>query len=148
MEKTITIKIEDARKYYLSGNEDLREIALSAFNEDELIVVGLPTSAEEFTEKYGEGFLSPHEINEYEAHAKLRKLRDLYRGCDEWEYRRQLRGRYQWCIVKMYDGTSEYYTISHYMDMYNEFLSFTEKEVAAKFLALFEPLIKKAGHLI
>ena len=148
MEKTITIKIEDARKWYISGNKDLRELALSAFNEDELMMAGLPTSVEEFTEKYGEGFLNPHEIDEYEAHAKLRKLRDLYRGCDEYEYRRQLRGRYQWCIVKMYDGTSEYYTISLYMDMYNEFLSFTEKKVAAKFLALFEPLIKKAGDLI
>ena len=148
MEKTITIKIEDARRYYLSGNEDLRELALNAFNEDELIVVGLPTSAEEFTEKYGAGFLNPREQDEYEAHAMLRKLRDLYRGCDEYEYRRQLHGRYQWCIVKMYSGTGEYYTISHYMDMYNDFLSFTEQEVAAKFLALFEPLIKKAGDLI
>ena len=148
MEKTITIKIEDARRYYLSGNEDLRELALNAFNEDELIVVGLPTTVEEFSEKYGEGFLNPREIDEYEAHAKLRKLRDLYRGCNEYEYRRQMRGRYQWCIVKMYCGLDEYYTISHYSDTYNEFLSFGEREVAAKFLALFEPLIKKAGDLI
>lgn len=148
MEKTITIKIEDARRYYLSGNDDLREIALNAFNEDELVIAGLPTSAEEFTEKYGAGFLSPREIEEYEAHGMLRKLRDLYRGCDEWEYRRQLHGRYQWCIVKMYNGTREYYTITHYSDMYNEFLSFTEKEVADKFFAFFEPLIKKAGNLI
>lgn len=148
MEKTITIKIEDARKWYLSDNDDLRELALNAFNEDELIVVGLPTSVEEFTEKYGEGFLSPYEINEYEAHAKLRKLRDLYRGCDEYEYRERLRGRNQYCITKMYHGRTPSYQISEYYSFYNEFLSFTEPSVAEKFLALFEPLIKKAGDLI
>ena len=85
MERIITIKIEDARKFYLSGNDDLKKLALSAYSEDELIVAGLPTSVEEFTEKYGAGFLNPREIDEYEAHAMLRKLRDLYRGCDEWE---------------------------------------------------------------
>lgn len=148
MEKTITIKIEDARRYYLSGNEDLRELALNAFNEDELIVVGLPTSVEEFKEKYGAGFLSPHEIDEYEAHAMLRKLRDLYRGCEEDEYRERLGGRNQYCITKMYHGRKPSYQISDYYSFYNEFLSFTERSVAEKFLALFEPLIKKAGDLI
>ena len=149
MERTITIKIEDARKFYLSGNDDLRGIALSAYSADELVVAGLPTSVEEFTEKYGSaGFLNPREIDEYEAHAMLRKLRDLYRGCDEWEYRKELRGRYQWCIVKMYCGRDEYWNITHYSDAYNEFLSFTEKEVADNFFACFEDLIKKAGDLI
>lgn len=148
MEKTITLSIEKARKFYLSGNKDLRELALSAFNEDELIVVGLPTSVEEFTEKYGAGFLSPHEIDEYEAHAILRKLRDLYRGCDEHEYRERLGGRNQYCITKMYHGRTPSYQISDYYSFYSEFLSFTEPSVAEKFLALFEPLIKKAGDLI
>lgn len=148
MEKTITIKIEDARRYYLSGNEDLRELALNAFNEDELIVAGLPTTAEEFTEKYGEVFLSSREIDEYGAHAMLRKLRDLYRGCDEHEYRERLGGRNQYCITKMYHGREPSYQISDYYSFYNEFLSFTEPSVAEKFLALFEPLIKKAGDLI
>lgn len=149
MERTITIEIEEARKWYLSGNIDLRKIALSAYDVDELVAAGLPTSVEEFTEKYGStGFLNPREIDEYEAHAMLRKIRDLYRGCDEWEYRKELRGRYQWCIVKMYSGREEYWTITHYSDTYNEFLSFTEKDVAEKVLACFEDLIKKAGNLI
>lgn len=149
MEKTITLSIEKARKFYLSGNEDLRELALNAFNEDELIVIGLPTSVEEFKEKYGvTGFLSPHEIDEYEAHAMLRKLRDLYRGCEEDEYRERLGGRNQYCITKMYHGRKPSYQISDYYSFYNEFLSFTERSVAEKFLALFEPLIKKAGDLI
>lgn len=148
MEKTITLSIEKARKFYLSGNKDLRELALSAFNEDELIIVGLPTSVEEFTEKYGAGFLNPREINEYEAHAILRKLRDLYRGCDEHEYRERLGGRNQYCITKMYHGRKPSYQISDYYSFYSEFLSFTERSVAEKFLALFEPLIKKAGDLI
>ena len=149
MEKTIVVKIEDARKWYLSGNRDLREIALSAYAEDELVVAGLPTSVEEFTEKYGAtGFLSPREIDEYEAHGMLRKLRDLYRGCDEDEYREQLRGRNQYCITKMYHGGKPSYQISDYYSFYSEFLSFTERSVAEKFLACFEGLIERAGNLI
>lgn len=149
MEKTITIKIEDARKWYLSGNDDLREIALSAFSEDELVMAGLPTSVEEFTEKYGEVFLSSREIDEYGAHAMLRKLRDLYRGCDEHEYRERLGYGYQYCIVLMHDhNMGEYLQISSYQSCYNEFLSFNDYAVAKKFLACFEKLIKKAGDLI
>ena len=149
MERTITIKIEDARKFYLSGNDDLREIALSAYNADELVAVGLPTSVREFTEKYGTGFLSPCEIDEYEAHAMLRKLRDLYRGCDEWEYRERLGYGYQYCIVMLYDERHEpNFSILSLTSRYNEFLSFNDYEVAEKFLACFEPLIKKAGNLI
>lgn len=149
MERTITLSIDKAREFYLSGNDDLKKLALAAFSADELVVAGLPTSVDEFTEKYGStGFLTPHEIDEYEAHAMLRKLRDLYRGCDEREYRKGLRGRYQWCIVKMYYGRDEDWTITHYADEYNEFLSFTEKMVADKFFACFKELIKKAGDLI
>ena len=149
MEKMITIKIEDARRYYLSGNDDLRKIALSAYNADELVAVGLPTSAEEFTEKYGVGFLNPREIDEYEAHGMLRKLRDLYRGCDEWEYRERLGCGYQYCIVMLYDDRHEpRLHISSLTSCYNEFLSFNDYEVAKKFLACFEDLIEKAGNLI
>lgn len=149
MEKTITIKIEDARRWYLSGNDDLRELALSAFNEGELIVAGLPTTAEEFTEKYGEVFLSSREIDEYGAHAMLRKLRDLYRGCDECEYRERLGYGYQYCIVLMHDhNMGDYLQISELQPCYNEFLSFDNYEVAKKFLACFEALIEKAGNLI
>jgi hypothetical protein len=149
MEKTIVVKIEDARKWYLSGNRDLKAIALSAYTEDELIVAGLPTSVEEFTEKYGSDFLSPREIREYKAHAMLRKLRDLYRGCDEYEYRKRLGYGYQYCIVLMHDpNMGDYLQISELQPCYNEFLSFTTRSVAEKFLACFEGLIEKAGDLI
>lgn len=43
MERTITLSIEKAREFYLSGNDDLRAIALSAYTEDELVAVGLPS---------------------------------------------------------------------------------------------------------
>lgn len=149
MERTITLSIDKAREFYLSGNRDLKALALSAYREDELIVAGLPTSVEEFTEKYGcTGFLSPREIDEYEAHGMLRKLRDLYRGCDEDEYRERLGGKYQYCITKMYHGRKPSYQISDYHSFYSEFLSFTERSVAEKFLACFEGLIEKAGNLI
>lgn len=78
----------------------------------------------------------------------LRKLRDLYRGCDEDEYRKRLGGRNQYCIVKMYHGRKPSYQISDYYSFYSEFLSFTEPSVAEKFLACFEKLIEKAGNLI
>jgi hypothetical protein len=150
MEKTITISIKDARKWYLSGNDDLRAIALSAYTEDELVVVGLPASEEEFWENYsGKCRLTAREIDEYEAHSALRKLRDLYRGCDEWEYRERLGGRYQYCIVLMYDERHKpSLSISSLNSHYNEFLSFNDYKVAEKFLACFEDLIKKAGDLI
>ena len=149
MERTITLGIDKAREFYLSGNRDLKALALSAFSEDELVVAGLPTSVGEFTEKYGcTGFLSPREIDEYEAHAMLRKLRDLYRGCDEDEYRERLGGGKQYCITKMYRGGVPSYQISDYYSFYSEFLSFTERSVAEKFLACFEGLIEKAGYLI
>lgn len=144
------MSIEKAREFYLSGNDDLREIAMSAYSADELVAVGLPTSVEEFTEKYGvTGFLNPREIDEYEAHAMLRKLRDLYRGCDEYEYRERLGGKYQYCIVLMHDhNMGDYLRISELQPHYNEFLSFDDYKVAEKFLACFEDLIEKAGNLI
>lgn len=37
MERNITISLEKARKWYNSGDESLKEIALQAFSEDELI---------------------------------------------------------------------------------------------------------------
>ena len=150
MERTITIKIEDARKWYLSGNDDLRKLALDAFSEDELVMAGLPISEEEFWENYSENCrLTAREIDEYEAHSALRKLRDLYRGCGEWEYRERLGGRYQYCIVLMYDERHKpSLSISSLNSYYNEFLAFDDYEVAKKFLACFEGLIMRAGDLI
>lgn len=150
MERTITLGIDKAREFYLSGNRDLKALALSAFSEDELVVAGLPTSVGEFTEKYGcTGFLSPREVDEYEAHAMLRKLRDLYRGCDEDEYRERLDEGYQYCIVKMHDRSmGDFLKVSELYSCYNEFLSFADHKVAEKFLACFEGLIEKAGNLI
>jgi hypothetical protein len=150
MEKTITIKIEDARKWYLSGNDDLKGIALSAYTEDELVIAGLPTSEEEFKQMYMNcEIVNPQQTEEYEAHVMLRKLRDLYRGCSEWEYRELLGYGYQYCIVRLYDDRHESrLQVSAYQSCYNEFLSFNSYEVAKKFLACFEPLIKKAGDLI
>ena len=150
MERTITLSIEKAREFYLSGNDDLRAIALSAYTEDELVAVGLPTSVEEFWENYSENCrLTAREIDEYEAHSALRKLRDLYRGCGEWEYRERLGYGYQYCIVLMYDERHKpSLCISSLNSYYNEFLSFNDYEVAKKFLACFEKLIEKAGDLI
>lgn len=37
MERSIKVSLEKAREWYNSGNEDLREVALQAFKEDELV---------------------------------------------------------------------------------------------------------------
>lgn len=150
MERTITLSIDKAREFYLSGNRDLKALALSAFSEDELIVAGLPASVEEFLKLYGDHeIINAHQHEEYEAHMLLRRLRDLYRGCDEDEYRERLGGKYQYCIVLMHDHNMvDYLHISELNSDYNEFLSFNDYKVAKKFLACFEGLIEKAGNLI
>ena len=37
MERSIKVSLEKARGWYNSGNESLREVALQAFKEDELV---------------------------------------------------------------------------------------------------------------
>lgn len=157
MEKTITIKIEDARKWYLSDSIELKKLALSVFNESELITCGVPKTVEEFKAMTGykevqfpEGsLLSYREQKEYNAHMMLKCIRDVWRG-DDYEFRRTLRGRaYQQCIAVSHDNEREdkLYVTELYTS-YNEFLSFPSWEMAEQFLACFEDLIKKAGNLI
>lgn len=157
MEKTITIKIEDARKWYLSDSVELKKLALSVFKESDLIMCGVPKTIEEFKSMTGykevefpEGsLLSRREQEEYNAHMMLKCIRDAWRG-DDYEFRRTLKGRaYQQCIAVSHDDVreDELYVTELYTS-YNEFLSFPSWEMAEQFLACFEPLIKKAGALI
>lgn len=38
MERNVKISLEKAREWYNSGNESLKEVALQAFNEGELVI--------------------------------------------------------------------------------------------------------------
>jgi hypothetical protein len=157
MEKTITIKIEDARKWYLSDSVELKKLALIAFKESELIMCGVPKSVEEFKAMTGykevefpEGFLlSRREQTEYNAHMMLKCIRNMWRGDDD-EFRRTLKSRaYQQCIAMSHDSErGEKLYVTELYTSYNEFLSFPSWEMAEQFLACFEDLIKKAGNLI
>lgn len=157
MEKTITIKIEDARKWYLSDSRELRNLALSVFKEEELIMCGVPKTVEEFKAmtgykevKFAKDFpLSYKEQEEYNAHIMLKCIRDMWRG-DDYEFRRTLKSRaYQQCIALSHDSEQgDKLYVTELFTSYNEFLSFPSWEMAEQFLACFEGLIKKAGNLI
>lgn len=65
MEKNITITLEKAREWYNSGNDSLKEIALQAFNEEELIITKF-TEIKTFDAAviffYGNGTLDYYEV--------------------------------------------------------------------------------------
>ena len=147
MTRTIELSIDKARKYYLSGNGDLRELALSAYSENELVTVGVPKTVEEL----GEGELCRGDMRMYKAHMTLKRLRDAWRGTTfDYEYHESLRC-YQYCIIRVYDRghkDGSYLRISDYNRSYNEFLSFQTREMAEQFLSCFRGLIEDAGELI
>lgn len=145
MERAIMLTIDKAREYYLSGNYELKVLALSAYSEDELVLSGVPKSVDEL----GEGELCRSDMDAYKAHMLLKRLRDAWRGTDsEYKFRDSLRCD-QYCIVRFYDEhRGAYLTISGYNRTYTEFLSFQTREMAEQFLACFKSLIEKAGELI
>ena len=153
MEKrNIAISLDKARDWYNRGGE-YKELALSAFSDEEIKASMLPNTWEEFCEMY------PTKINEWHinddsnikslkkvgeqhlAQIKLHPLRDCYRQdwLPDWKYENQIK----WCIYfeKNIFVVKPIYHRSH-------FLSFQSKEIAEKFLNNFLELIKLAGDLV
>ena len=151
-ERSIKISLDKAREWYNQGGE-LKEIALSAFSEEEIKASMLPNSWEEFCKMY------PTKINEWHinydsnikslkkvgeqhlAQIKLHQLRDCYR--QGWVP--------DWCDDKQtkYGIFFDRYILgvqSRYY--YSSFLSFQSEEIAEKFLNNFKDLIETAGDLI
>lgn len=165
--RSIKLTLEKAKEFYKKGGE-FKDLALSAFTEEELTKVELPKTWEEFCSKYGiqnEYYISSDSIikraplNNFrltcrdsnllpdkqaaEAHLaliKLHQLRDCYRqGWNpNWPDKSP-----RWFICK--NGNRTVVMTDFY---YNTFLSFQSKEIAELFLNNFRDLIEKAGDLI
>ena len=165
-ERNIKISLEKAREWYKQGGE-LKEIALSAFSENEIITSALPNTWEEFCEmypikddewyigmnsdiinmfkgkrynRYNRNILPSQQVAKaHLAYMQLHQLRDCYRQgwVPDWSSSKQ------WCI--MFDTDTFIVQTGIY---YNRFLSFQSKEIAEKFLNNFQELIKLAGDLI
>ena len=153
MEKrNIAISLNKARDWYNRGGE-YKELALSAFSDEEIKASMLPNTWEEFCEMY------PTKINEWHinddsnikslkkvgeqhlAQIKLHQLRDCYRQgwVPDWKYENQNK----WVIFYVYNK----YIIESFA-FSSRFLSFQSKEIAEKFLNNFQELIKLAGDLV
>lgn len=157
--RTIEIPLDTAKRWYEQGGE-LREIALGAFSEKELIGDGLPKTWDEYCAKHGDMgviikaslgtayvALKKHVFSDYkqaQAHIamiKLHLLRDEYR---------------QGWLPEWMDYEQDKYVIQKFIDEYvirlynttSYFLSFQDDERANEFLTNFRDLIEEAGDLI
>ena len=169
-ERNVKISLEKAREWYNQGGE-LKEIALSAFSQDEITTSALPNTWEEFCKMYPieedkkEWFIDADSTPRYEYKGKrhinecknilpskksaeqhlalmqLHQLRDCYRQGWLPDWRNNLQEKY--CI----EFSNYQYRIFKYF-FSCRFLSFQSKEIAEKFLNNFQELIKLAGDLI
>ena len=166
--RTIKFTLEKAREFYKKGGE-FRDLALSAFTEEELTKGGLPKTWEEFCNNYkvqkeacfidsdsdivvvssgtrlidSDQNLLPNK-QAAEAHLalmQLHQLRDCYRQgwTPNWSD-----GKAKYCIVH---GIAITYLIAAYEGT-KAFLSFQSEEIAKLFLKNFRSLIEEAGDLI
>ena len=167
-ERNVKISLDKAREWYNKGGE-LKELALSAFTENEITTSALPNTWEEFCKMYpvkdDEWYISASSniirmsqgkrytfyncnilpsLQAAKAHLalmQLHQLRDCYRQgwVPDWE------DAYQNKWVIFYDYNK--YIIEQY-SFSSRFLSFQSKETARKFLENFKNLIETAGDLI
>ena len=151
-ERSIKISLDKARDWYNRGGE-YKELALSAFSDEEIKASMLPNTWEEFCEMY------PTKINEWYinddsnikslkkvgeqhlAQIKLHQLRDCYR--QNWKPDWKDENQNKWVIFYVYNK----YIIEQY-SFSSHFLSFQSEEIARKFLDNFKDLIETAGDLI
>lgn len=155
-ERNIKLTLEKAKEFYAKGGE-FRDLALSAFTEEELTKKELPKTWEEYIKywakrrkgvrlsdmteieldkiKFTNSFLYAHN-----ALTQLHLLRDCYR---------------QGWVPKWNDDTTKYCvkTRSGQVYMYksrqtNHVLSFQDEETAIEFMENFKMLILQAGDLI
>lgn len=167
-ERTVKLTLEKAKEFYKKDGE-FRDLALSAFTEEELTKVELPKTWEEFCKSYNmrsnECFINlrsdiasvpdkyEREINSdrnvlpseraAKAHLalmQLHQLRDCYRQGWKPDWEKE---ELKWCIDKR-----KIYLIIVSNYSYSKFLSFQSKEIAELFLNNFRDLIEKAGDLI
>ena len=173
-ERTVKLTLEKAKEFYNKGGE-FRDLALSAYSEEELQEEILPNTWDEFCSKYGvqneyyigsDSIIKRAPLNNFrltyrdsnllpnkqaaEAHLaliKLHQLRDCYRQGWEPDWSD---GRDKYCIVynnSIHPNTANNYSIAAYTHA-RTFLSFQSEEIARLFLKTFRSLIEEAGDLI
>ena len=171
-ERNVKISIEKAREWYNQGGE-LKEIALSAFTENEIKESALPNSWQDFCNMYPlkstewfinndsnlkaidiDGVYNIRYSKDYrnvlpslkaaEAHRALMQLHQL-RDC----YRQGWKPDWEDDDIIKYCIALENNRYVFYKNLVScKFLSFQSKEIAEKFLNNFKGLIETAGDLI
>lgn len=155
-ERNIKLSLEKAKEFYKKGGE-FRDLALSAFTEEELTKKELPKTWDEYIKYWAKrrkgvrlSDMTEVELDKFEvpndiisSHNKmiaLHLLRDCYR---------------QGWVPKWNDDTTKYCvkTRSEQVYMYksrqtNHFLSFQDEETAIEFMENFKMLILQAEDLI
>ena len=169
-ERSIKISLERARDWY-NRDEEYKELALSAFSEEEIKANMLPDTWEEFCEMHPveedgeEWYIDVDSNTSYvykgarnfkfyknvlpslkaaEAHLalmQLHQLRDCYRQGWVPDWSDDKQTKYGIFFDRYILGVQSRY-------YYNTFLSFQSEEIAEKFLKNFKDLIETAGDLI
>lgn len=155
-ERNIKLTLEKAKEFYAKGGE-FRDLALSAFTEEELTKKELPKTWEEYIKYWAKrrkgvrlSDMTEIELDKIEftnsflyAHnalTQLHLLRDCYRQgwIPDWND-----GTIKHCIKAK--GRAVYLYTSQQT---NQFLSFQTKDVADEFINNFSDLIRQASDLI
>ena len=165
--RTITLTPEKAKEFYKKGGE-LRDLALSAYTEEELLEIMLPKTWEEFCDlfKIHEEYhidscsdiikneddyyrdpllnrnllVSKEAANQHLVLMQLHRLRDCYR--QDWKPDLTVPES----IFAIF-CTKGKYSVEEFIYS-SEFLSFQSRQLAQEFLNNFRELILQAGDLI
>lgn len=154
--RNVKLSLEKAKEFYAKGGE-FRDLALSAFTEEELTKKALPKTWEEYMNNWAEkkkGFdfdtMTKVEIDTpkvsddiISAHNKLialHLLRDCYRQGWKPDYTDR---EVKYSIIWAYNDIHVHTTVEE-----SNFLTFQSFKIAEEFLNNFKDLIKRAGDLI
>ena len=161
--RQIELPLDTAKRWYEQGGE-LKDMALGAFSEKELIGDGLPKTWDEYCAKHGDMgviikaslgtayvALNKHVFSDYKqaqahiAKMKLHLLRDEYRNgwLPSWGGSSNYKYGIKWNMIA---GKTRLVIAQHTYD--SDFLSFQTYELAEEFLTNFRELIEEAGDLI
>lgn len=170
-ERNIKLSLEKAREFYSKGVE-LKDLALSAFTEDEILISKLPKTWEEFCNNYNincdkDSYITDcSDIKNYPASIKKRAIntdRNLLPSREAAEQHlvlmqlHQLRDCYRQGWIPDWDNKE---TIKYGVECVGgrwivltnsstrRFLTFQTEELAEEFLNNFRDLIIQAGDLI
>lgn len=149
MKRTIELSLETAINFYKKGGE-FRELALSAYTEEELTMARLPKSWEEWfcclSEPAQNAYIDLFKRmpSKYVALMKLELLRDYYRKSEDKEEE----GYY--CINRCAGGCAidNIRIVDLNPSYYQHFLSFRTYKTAQTFRRNFNKLLKEAGDLV